>query len=76
MFILASLEDENKALKNEYLRLAQDTDDVEAQEARLLRDLTGQLSKCIFCLLFCCSVINLMTYFFSLCKFKYGIFGR
>lgn len=30
----------------EYFRLAQDTDDVEAQEARLLKDLTGQLSKC------------------------------
>lgn len=39
----ASLEDENKALKSEYSRLAQDTDDVEAQEQRLLRDITGQL---------------------------------
>lgn len=41
---IASLEDENKALRNEYSRLAEDTDDVEAQEQRLLRDLTGQLT--------------------------------
>lgn len=41
----ASLEDENKVLRSEYSRLAQDTDDVEAQEQRLLRDLTGQLCK-------------------------------
>ncbi|KAK9879979.1 hypothetical protein WA026_008488 [Henosepilachna vigintioctopunctata] len=39
-----SLEDENKQLKQEFNRLAQDTDDVEAQERRLLNDLTGQLT--------------------------------
>lgn len=44
-FILASLEEENKALKTEYCRLATSADDIEAQEARLLKDLTGQLSK-------------------------------
>ncbi|CAH1188241.1 unnamed protein product [Phyllotreta striolata] len=39
-----SLEDENKALKQEYCRLASTADDIEAQEAKLLKDLTGQLS--------------------------------
>ncbi|KAL3268036.1 hypothetical protein HHI36_007169 [Cryptolaemus montrouzieri] len=41
---ISSLEDENKQLKVEFNRLAQDTDDVEAQERRLLSDLTGQLT--------------------------------
>ncbi|KAJ8984986.1 hypothetical protein NQ317_016897, partial [Molorchus minor] len=40
----ASLEDENKALKTEYCRLATCADDIEAQEQRLLKDLTGQLT--------------------------------
>lgn len=44
-FISVSLEDENKALKNEYVRLAQDTDDVEAKEQQLVKDITGQLGK-------------------------------
>lgn len=44
-FILAGLEEENKALKTEYCRLATCADDIEAQEARLLKDLTGQLCK-------------------------------
>lgn len=44
MFI-ANLEDENKALKVEFNRLARDTETVEAQEQMLLKDLTGQLSK-------------------------------
>ncbi|RZC36501.1 trafficking kinesin-binding protein milt, partial [Asbolus verrucosus] len=39
-----SLEDENKALKSEYNRLAHDTETVEAQEQMLLKDLTGQLT--------------------------------
>ncbi|KAG5892244.1 hypothetical protein JTB14_014614 [Gonioctena quinquepunctata] len=41
---ISSLEDENKALKTEYCRLASCADDIEAQEARLLKDLTGQLT--------------------------------
>uniref|UniRef100_A0A6P7G7X1 Trafficking kinesin-binding protein milt isoform X2 n=1 Tax=Diabrotica virgifera virgifera TaxID=50390 RepID=A0A6P7G7X1_DIAVI len=41
---ISSLEDENKALKAEYCRLASCADDIEAQEARLLKDLTGQLT--------------------------------
>ncbi|KAJ8937126.1 hypothetical protein NQ318_000621 [Aromia moschata] len=41
---ISSLEDENKALKTEYCRLATCADDIEAQEARLLKDLTGQLT--------------------------------
>lgn len=44
-FVAVSLEDENKALKNEYVRLAQDTDDVEAKEQQLVKDITGQLGK-------------------------------
>ncbi|XP_074031262.1 LOW QUALITY PROTEIN: trafficking kinesin-binding protein milt [Leptinotarsa decemlineata] len=41
---ISSLEDENKALKTEYCRLASCADDIEAQEALLLKDLTGQLT--------------------------------
>lgn len=41
---IANLQDENKALKNEYCRLASCADDIEAQEQRLLQDLTGQLT--------------------------------
>ncbi|XP_050302935.1 trafficking kinesin-binding protein milt isoform X4 [Anthonomus grandis grandis] len=41
---IASLQDENKALKSEYCRLASCADDIEAQEQRLLKDLTGQLT--------------------------------
>ncbi|KAJ8965088.1 hypothetical protein NQ314_004389, partial [Rhamnusium bicolor] len=41
---ISSLEEENKALKTEYCRLATCADDIEAQEARLLKDLTGQLT--------------------------------
>ncbi|XP_057669700.1 trafficking kinesin-binding protein milt isoform X2 [Diorhabda carinulata] len=41
---ISSLEDENKALKMEYCRLASCADDIEAEEARLLKDLTGQLT--------------------------------
>ncbi|XP_060528110.1 trafficking kinesin-binding protein milt isoform X2 [Cylas formicarius] len=41
---IASLEDENKSLKHEFNRLASCTDDLEAQEQRLLQDLTGQLT--------------------------------
>ncbi|CAH1977066.1 unnamed protein product [Acanthoscelides obtectus] len=41
---ISSLEDENNALKTEYCRLASCADDIEAQEARLLKDLTGQLT--------------------------------
>lgn len=44
----ASLQDENKVLKTEYCRLASTADDIEAQEQRLLKDLTGQLSTLIF----------------------------
>lgn len=47
---LASLEEENKALKTEYCRLATCADDIEAQEARLLKDLTGQLCKYLYLL--------------------------
>lgn len=45
IYITANLEEENKALKSEYCRLAKDADSIEEQEARLLKDLTGQLSK-------------------------------
>ncbi|XP_066245170.1 trafficking kinesin-binding protein milt isoform X1 [Euwallacea similis] len=41
---IASLQDENKSLKSEYCRLASTADDIEAQEQRLLKDLTGQLT--------------------------------
>lgn len=41
---ISSLEEENKALKHEYCSLASTADDIEAQEARLLKDLTGQLT--------------------------------
>ncbi|XP_049823979.1 trafficking kinesin-binding protein milt isoform X3 [Aethina tumida] len=41
---IANLEEENKALKSEYCRLAKDADSIEEQEARLLKDLTGQLT--------------------------------
>ncbi|XP_045474165.1 trafficking kinesin-binding protein milt isoform X2 [Harmonia axyridis] len=41
---ISNLQDENKQLKVEFHRLAQDTRDVENQERRLLSDLTGQLS--------------------------------
>ncbi|CAG9761135.1 unnamed protein product [Ceutorhynchus assimilis] len=41
---IASLQDENKALKTEYCHLAACADDIEAQEQRLLKDLTGQLT--------------------------------
>ncbi|XP_076266762.1 trafficking kinesin-binding protein milt isoform X2 [Rhynchophorus ferrugineus] len=41
---IASLQDENKSLKTEFCRLASCADDFEAQEQRLLRDLTGQLT--------------------------------
>ncbi|XP_063921916.1 trafficking kinesin-binding protein milt isoform X2 [Zophobas morio] len=41
---MAGLEEENKALKCEYNRLAKDTETVEAKEQMLLKDLTGQLS--------------------------------
>lgn len=45
MLSTGSLEEENKALKTEYCRLAQQTDDVEAKEQLLLQDITGQLGK-------------------------------
>ncbi|KAF2881220.1 hypothetical protein ILUMI_24944 [Ignelater luminosus] len=41
---IGSLQDENKALKTEYCRLAEQTDDVEAKEQLLLKDITGQLA--------------------------------
>ncbi|XP_019771654.2 trafficking kinesin-binding protein milt isoform X1 [Dendroctonus ponderosae] len=41
---MASLQDENRSLKSEYCRLASCADDIEAQEQRLLKDLTGQLT--------------------------------
>lgn len=41
---IASLRDENKALKSEYCRLASTADEIEAQEQRLMQDLTGQLT--------------------------------
>ncbi|XP_044755678.1 trafficking kinesin-binding protein milt isoform X2 [Coccinella septempunctata] len=41
---ISNLTDENKQLKLEYHRLAQDTKDIENQERRLLSDLTGQLT--------------------------------
>ncbi|XP_025832122.1 trafficking kinesin-binding protein milt isoform X2 [Agrilus planipennis] len=41
---IGSLEDENKALKSEYCRLADDTDDIEARERQLVNDITGQLA--------------------------------
>ncbi|XP_044264458.1 trafficking kinesin-binding protein milt isoform X1 [Tribolium madens] len=41
---MAGLEEENKALKSEYNRLARDTETVEAKEQMLLKDLTGQLT--------------------------------
>lgn len=45
IYSIASLEDENKVLKSEFCRLAQDTDELDAKEQRLLTDLTGQLCK-------------------------------
>ncbi|XP_031351501.1 trafficking kinesin-binding protein milt isoform X1 [Photinus pyralis] len=41
---IGSLEEENVALKSEYCRLAEQTDDVEAKEQMLLSDITGQLA--------------------------------
>lgn len=41
---ISSLEDENKSLKCEYTQLSKDADDIEAQEARLLKDIAGQLA--------------------------------
>jgi trafficking kinesin-binding protein 1 len=41
---MAGLEEENKALKCEYNRLARDTETVEEKEQMLLKDLTGQLT--------------------------------
>ncbi|KAK5644882.1 hypothetical protein RI129_006182 [Pyrocoelia pectoralis] len=41
---IGCLEEENVALKSEYCRLAQQTDDVEAKEQLLLNDITGQLA--------------------------------
>ncbi|XP_017771785.1 PREDICTED: trafficking kinesin-binding protein milt isoform X2 [Nicrophorus vespilloides] len=41
---ISCLEDENKTLKNEFFKLVRDTDEVEAHEADLLKDITGQLA--------------------------------
>ncbi|KAK9751633.1 HAP1 N-terminal conserved region [Popillia japonica] len=41
---ITSLEDENKSLKSEFQRISEDMTDGEAQEQRLLLDITGQLA--------------------------------
>lgn len=40
---IGGLEDENKSLRAEAARLAQDTDAVEEREAKLVRDVAAQL---------------------------------
>lgn len=44
-------------MKTEFCRLAQDTDELDAKEQRLLTDLTGQLCKKFFI-----NKINLIVY--------------
>lgn len=48
---IGSLEDENRSLRKEYSQLAEDTDECEAQEQRLVNDIAlrlGKISKCEF----------------------------
>lgn len=40
---ISSLEDENKQLRTEFVKMASDADDCEAQEARLVKDIATQL---------------------------------
>lgn len=40
---IGSLEEENKQLRNEFVKLIHDTDDSEEQEARLVKDIAAQL---------------------------------
>lgn len=40
---VGSLEDENKQLRNEFAKLVHDTDNSEAQEARLVENIAAQL---------------------------------
>lgn len=42
---IGSLEEENRALKREYSKIAADTDECEAREQRLVNDITFQLGK-------------------------------
>lgn len=50
---IGSLEEENRSLRKEYSQLAEDTDECEAQEQRLVNDIALRLGKmliemCIF----------------------------
>lgn len=54
------MEDENKSLKCEYTQLSKDADDIEAQEARLLKDIAGQLGNLILITL--CKYVHVCTY--------------
>lgn len=40
-----SLEEENRALRREYSKITEDTDECEAREQRLVNDITIQLGK-------------------------------
>ncbi|KAH0956068.1 hypothetical protein HN011_011824 [Eciton burchellii] len=42
---VSSLEEENKQLRNEFVKLIHDTDDSEEQEARLVKDIAAQLAS-------------------------------
>lgn len=42
---IGSLEEENRALRREYSKLADDTDECEAQEQRLVNDITLRLGE-------------------------------
>jgi len=42
---VSSLEEENKQLRNEFVKLIHDTDDSEEQEARLVKDIAAQLGN-------------------------------
>lgn len=44
---IGSLEEENRSLRREYSKLAEDTDECEAQEQRLVNDITLQLGMII-----------------------------
>lgn len=45
---IGNLEEENRSLRTEFQKLASDTDDVEEQEARLVKDIAMQLGKCFY----------------------------